>query len=89
MVGGHHRLDGHEFEQASGVSDGQKSLAHCPPWGHKGLDMTEQWNSMRIDANAVLLIKPTLTLFPCGHKSILYICIAIPALQGVCFLKCI
>ena len=51
--------------------------------------MTEQWNSMCIDANAVLLIKPTLTLFPCGHKSILYICITIPALQGVCFLKCI
>ena len=35
MVGWHHRLDGHEFEQASGVGDGQGSLACCNPWGHK------------------------------------------------------
>ena len=31
MVGWHHRLDGHEFEQASGVGDGQGSLACCGP----------------------------------------------------------
>ena len=31
MVGWHHRLDGHEFEQAPGVSDGQGSLACCAP----------------------------------------------------------
>ena len=42
MVGWHHRLDGHKFEQAPGVSDGQGSLACCSPWGHKELDMTEQ-----------------------------------------------
>ena len=41
MVGWHHRLDGHEFEQALGVGDGQGSLACCSPWGHKELDMTE------------------------------------------------
>ena len=35
MVGWHHRLDGHEFEQASGVGDGQGSLACCSPWGCK------------------------------------------------------
>ena len=35
MVGWHHRLDGHEFEQALGVSEGQESLACCSPWGHK------------------------------------------------------
>ena len=29
MVGRHHQLDGHEFEQASGVGDGQGSLASC------------------------------------------------------------
>ena len=29
MVGWHHRLNGHEFEQALGVSDGQGSLAYC------------------------------------------------------------
>ena len=33
MVGGHHRLDGHEFERAPGVDDGQGSLACCSPWG--------------------------------------------------------
>ena len=41
MVGWHHWLDGHEFEQAPGVGDGQGSLACCSPWGHKELDMTE------------------------------------------------
>ena len=44
MVGWHHRLNGHEFEQASGDGDGQGSLACCSPWGHKQLDMTEQLN---------------------------------------------
>ena len=42
MVGWHHQLDGHEFEQALGVGDGQGSLACCSPWGHKELDMTKQ-----------------------------------------------
>ena len=44
MVGWHHQLDGHEFEQALGVCDCQGSLACCNPWGHKELDMTEQLN---------------------------------------------
>jgi len=44
MVGWHHRLDGHEFEQTLGVGDGQESLACCSPWGHKELDTTEQLN---------------------------------------------
>ena len=35
MIGWHHRLDGHEFEQALGVVDGQGSLACCSPWGAK------------------------------------------------------
>jgi len=33
MIGWHHRLDGHEFEQAPGVGDGQGSLTCCSPWG--------------------------------------------------------
>ena len=37
MAGWHHRLNGHEFEQASGVSDGQGGLACCRPWGCKKL----------------------------------------------------
>ena len=44
MVGWHHRCDGHEFEQALEVDDGQGSLACCSPWGRKELDMTEQLN---------------------------------------------
>ena len=44
MVGGHHQLDGHEFEQASGVGDGQGSLACYSPWGRQESDMTEWLN---------------------------------------------
>ena len=45
MVGWQYRLDGHKFEQALGVGEGQRSLACCRPWGHKGLDMTERLNN--------------------------------------------
>ena len=41
MVGWHHRLNGHEFEQAPGVGDWQGSLASCSPWGRKESDTTE------------------------------------------------
>ena len=41
MVGWHHRLDGHEFEEALGVGDGQGSLVCCNSWGRKELDTTE------------------------------------------------
>ena len=40
----HHQLDGHEFEQAPGVDDGQGSLACCGPWGRKESDTAEQLN---------------------------------------------
>ena len=42
MVKCHHQLNGHEFEQASGVGDGQGILACSSRWGHKESDMTEQ-----------------------------------------------
>jgi len=41
MIESHQQLNGHEFEQASGVGDGQGSLACCSPWGQKESDMTE------------------------------------------------
>ena len=41
MVGRHHRLNGHGFEQALGVGDGQGSLVYYSPWDHKELDITE------------------------------------------------
>ena len=42
MVGWHHRIDEHEFQQAPGVGDGQESLACCSPWGRKESNTTEQ-----------------------------------------------
>ena len=42
MVGWHRQLDGHEFEQAPEVGDGQGGLTCCSPWGHKGLDTTKK-----------------------------------------------
>ena len=44
MAGWHHRLSGHECEQALGVGDGQGSLVCCGSWGHKESDTTEQMN---------------------------------------------
>ena len=42
MVGWHHRLNGHEFEQVSGDGDGQEGLVCCSPWGGKESDTTEK-----------------------------------------------
>ena len=44
MVGWHHQLNAHEFEQAPGVGDGQGGPVCCNPWGLKELDTTEQLN---------------------------------------------
>ena len=45
MIGLHHRLNGHEFEQASGDVDGQGGLMCCSPWGDKGSDTSERLNN--------------------------------------------
>ena len=47
MVGWHHQLNGHEFEQAPGDGEGQGSLVCCNPWGFKEMDMTEHLNNSR------------------------------------------
>ena len=44
MVGWHHRLNGHEFEETPADGEGQGSLACCGSWGHKELDTTERLN---------------------------------------------
>ena len=44
MVGWHHQLNGHEFEQTLEVDDGQRSLVCCSPRGHKELDTIERLN---------------------------------------------
>ena len=48
MIGWHHWLKGHEFEQAPGAGDGQGSLVCCSPWGQKESDTTEwlNWNEL-------------------------------------------
>ena len=45
MVGWHHRLNGHEFEQTLGDGEGQESLVRCSPWDCKELDMTKRLNN--------------------------------------------
>ena len=45
MVGWHHQLNAHEFEQALGDGEGQGSLVCCSSWGHKELDTTERLNT--------------------------------------------
>ena len=54
-VGWHHRLNGHEFEQAPGVADGQGSLVCCSPWGCKELDTTERLNRTVSERAGVLV----------------------------------
>ena len=54
MVGWHHQLNGHEFEQASGDGDGQGSLACCSPWGYKESNMTEwglNWTRLGLEGH--------------------------------------
>ena len=58
MVGWCHRLDGHEFEQALGVDDGQGSLACCSPWGRKDSDMTEQLSLTELNIFVKVKISP-------------------------------
>ena len=58
MVGWHHQLYGHEFEQTLGVCDGQRGLACWSPWCRKELDMTETdleklWNFLVIQAGKI------------------------------------
>ena len=54
MVRCHHRLNGHEFEQAPGNGTGQGSLACCSPGGCKELDMTEQLNKRYADDTTLM-----------------------------------
>ena len=68
MVGWHHRLDAHEFEEAPGVGDGQGSLACCSSWGRKELDMTEWLNWTEHPCISFLLI-----ILQCSLHSIYWV----------------
>ena len=61
MVGWHHRLNGHEFEQALGVGEGQGSLACCSPWGRRESDMTEQLNWTKL--SCLLEVKDLIIIY--------------------------
>ena len=65
MVGWHHWLNGHEFDQTPGNGEGQGSLVCCSPWGHKELDTTERLNeSNKCQEHLVW----SLTLGECSRK---------------------
>ena len=57
MVGWHHWLNGHEFEWALGVGDGQGSLVCCSPWGCKELYVTEwlNWTEAKLQCSVGLM----------------------------------
>ena len=61
MVGWHRWLNGHEFEQAPGVGEGQGSLVCCSPWGHKESDITEWLNNK-------VKLEQLSKLFACAYK---------------------
>ena len=64
MVGWHHWLNGHEFEQASGAGDGQGSLACCNPWWCKESDMTEWLNWTELNSLIELYVAQKFPEFP-------------------------
>ena len=66
MVGWHHRLSGHEFEQAPGDGEGQGRLAGCSPLGRKELDTIKQLN------NKCVLCHPHFFLHYCLLRVIVY-----------------
>ena len=69
MVECHHRLNGHEFEQTLGGSEGQGSLACCSPWGHKESDMTEQLNNNKSACLKLLVFLLTILIPTCDSSS--------------------
>ena len=68
MVGWHHRLNGHEFEQAPGVGDGQGGLACCSSWGHKELDTTERLNNNQYTSQDIPWTEEPGGLQPMGSR---------------------
>ena len=78
MAGQHHRCNEHELGQTLGDGEGQGGLVRCSPWGGRvGHDRATEQH-----------LNPSSLSFPCSvHKSVLYVCISIPALQIDFFFK--
>ena len=73
MVGWHHRLNTHKFEQAPGDGKGQRSLVCCSPRGLKELDMTEWLNNNPVPLSCVLVpICPIWWWWLCGSPTFDY-----------------
>ena len=79
MVGWHHQLNGHEFEQTLGDSEGQGSLVCCSPWGCKVSDMTERLKNSNYNSvsdnhrnveveNNIILVYESVTYPNCIYK---------------------
>ena len=76
MVGWYHRLNGHEFEQTPGDSEGQGGLGYCSPWGCKESDMTQQLKTSAIEivlqSPGTTATQPTHCIYgsPCPLESV-------------------
>ena len=57
MVGWHHQLNGHEFKETWGDSEGQGGLTYCSSWGRKELDTTVRLNN-NIHRVRLLWVRP-------------------------------
>ena len=69
MVGWHHWLDGHEFEQTLGDGEGQGGLACCSPWDHKELDVTGWLNNKNNEDCSLFLISGAI-VYLCFHSKL-------------------
>ena len=69
MVGRHHQLNGHEFEQALGVGDGQGSLACCSPWVSNSWTWLSNWT----DTEVASVLSDSLWLYGLGSARLLYL----------------
>ena len=67
MVGWHHRLNGHEFEQAPGDSEGQGSLACCSPWVAKNRTQLSDWTATKPSLLYSISIRHRLLLYGWCH----------------------
>ena len=74
MVGWHHQLNEHEFEQTQGENEGQERLACCSPWSHKESDMTQQLNKSNSIFNNNLTVSFPLNAFKSNNT---FTCVAV------------
>ena len=89
MVGWHHQLDVHEFEQDLGVGDGQGSLVCCSPWGHKELDTTELLNCTEPTCLLWNLFAGQEATVKTGHRTIDWFLIRKTVHQGCILPRCL